>query len=179
MRTLPNMKVMCTSDDVQTRWAVEEIAKIEGPVYLRLCRLATPIIYEENQKFQFGKGVQIGNGTDATVIATGVTVAEAIKAKRELEERNIHIRVIDMHTIKPIDREVIIKAARETQKLITIEDHNIIGGLGSAVAEVLVDEEPKKLIRLGINDSFGKSGKAEELMKYYNITSEDIIKEIL
>lgn len=179
MRALPNMKVMCTSDDVQTRWAVEEIAKIQGPVYLRLCRLATPIIYEEKQKFQFGKAVQIGNGTDATVIATGVTVAEAIKAKRELEKQNIHIRVIDMHTIKPIDKEVILKAARETKKLITIEDHNVIGGLGSAVAEVLAEEEPKKLIRLGIQDSFGKSGKAEELMKYFHITAEDIIKEIV
>lgn len=174
MRGLPNMKVMCTSDDVQTKWAVEEISKIDGPVYLRLCRLSTPIMYEEKQKFQFGKGVQIGTGTDATVIATGVTVAEAVKAKRELEQKNINIRVIDMHTIKPIDRELIIKAAKETKKIITIEDHSIIGGLGSVVAEVLSEEYPKKIIRLGIKDTFGKSGKAEELMKYFHITSEDI-----
>ena len=174
MRTLPNMKVMCTSDDVQTKWAVEEISKINGPVYLRLCRLATPIIYEDKQKFEFGKAIQIGNGKDATVIATGVTVAEAIKAKRELEKSNIHIRVIDMHTIKPIDKDVIIKAARETKKLITIEDHNIIGGLGSAVSEVLTESEPKKLIRMGINDCFGKSGKAEDLMRFFHITSTDI-----
>ena len=178
MRTLPNMKVMCTSDDVQTKWAVEEISKIDGPVYLRLSRLATPIIYEEKQKFKFGKGVQIGNGKDATVIATGVTVAEAIKAKRELEKKNVHIRVIDMHTIKPIDREIIIKSARETKKIITIEDHSIIGGLGSAVAEVLSEEEPKKLVRLGIKDCFGKSGKAEELMDYFGITAKDIIANL-
>lgn len=179
MRTLPNMKVMCTSDDVQTRWAVEEISKIDGPVYLRLARVATPIIYEENQKFTFGKGVQIGDGRDATVIATGVTVAQAIKAKRELEKENdIHIRVIDIHTIKPIDKELIVKAARETKKIITIEDHSIIGGLGSAVSEVLTEEEPKKLIRMGINDTFGKSGKADELMKYYHITAEDIISAL-
>lgn len=179
MRTLPNMTVMCTSDDVQTRWAVREIAKIQGPVYLRLCRLSTPIIYQDNQTFEFGKGVQIGTGTDATVIATGVTVAEAIKAKRELEKKNIHIRVIDIHTIKPIDKDVIIKAAKETKKLITIEDHSIIGGLGSAVAEVLVENEPKKLVRMGMKDCFGKSGNAEELMKYYHITVDDIIDEVL
>ena len=179
MRVLPNMKVMCTSDDVQTKWAVEEISKIDGPVYLRLCRFSTPIIYEEEQKFQFGKGIQIGTGTDATVIAIGVTVAEAIKAKRELEKQDIHIRVIDMHTIKPIDKELIIKAAKETKKIITVEDHNIIGGLGSAVAEVLAENEPKKIIRLGINDTFGKSGKAEELMKYFHITSEDIKRAII
>ena len=178
-RVLPNMKVMCTSDDVQTKWAVEEISKIDGPVYLRLCRLSTPIIYEENQKFQFGKGIQIGAGKDATVIATGVTVAEAVKAKRELEKQDIYIRVIDMHTIKPIDKDLIIKAAKETKKILTVEDHNIIGGLGSAVAEVLVENEPKKITRLGINDTFGRSGKAEELMKYYNITSEDIIRAII
>ena len=179
MRTLPNMKVMCTSDDIQTRWAVEEISKMDGPVYLRLCRLATPVIYHDNQGFQFGKGVQIGDGREATVIATGVTVAEAIKAKRILEKKNIHIRVIDMHTIKPIDKDIIIKAARETKKIITIEDHNIIGGLGSSVAEVLCEYEPKKLARLGINDSFGKSGKAEELMKYFKITADDIINEVI
>lgn len=179
MRVLPNMKVMCTSDDVQTKWAVEEISKIDGPVYLRLCRMSSPIIYEENQNFQFGKGVQIGAGEEATVIATGVTVAEAIKAKRELENKDIHIRVIDMHTIKPIDKELIIKAAKETKEIITIEDHNIIGGLGSAVSEILSEYKPKKIIRLGINDTFGKSGKAEDLMKYFHITSEDIIRAII
>ena len=179
MRTIPNLTVMCTSDDIQTKWAVREIAKIDGPVYLRLCRLATPVIYNENKKFEIGKAVQIGDGTAATVFATGVTVSEALKAKDALAEKGIDIRVVDMHTIKPIDREMIIKCAKETDKLISIEDHNTIGGLGSAIAEVLTENEPKKLIRLGINDTFGKSGKAEELMAYFNITSENIVKSIL
>jgi len=179
MRAIPNLTVMCTSDDTQTKWAVREISKIDGPVYLRLCRLATPVIYNENTKFEIGKAVQIGEGTAATVFATGVTVSEALKAKEELAEKGINIRVVDFHTIKPIDKEVIIKCARETDKLISIEDHNIIGGLGSAIAEVLTENEPKKLIRLGIKDTFGKSGKAEELMAYFNITSENIVKSIL
>ena len=176
MRGLPNMKVMCTSDDTQTRWAVEEISKIEGPVYLRLCRLATPVIYDENQKFEFGKAVQIGEGTDATIFATGVVVSEAIKAKEELEKQGINIRVVDMHTIKPIDKETIIKCAKETKKLISIEDHSIIGGLGTAISEVLTEEFPTKLIKIGIKDTFGKSGKATQLMEYYGLTAENIMK---
>ena len=178
MRTLPNMTVISTSDDTQTKWAVKEISKIQGPVYLRLSRLATPVIYDENEKFEIGKGKQFGNGTDATVIATGVTVAEALKAKDELAKEGIDIRVVDMHTIKPIDKEIIIKSAKETNKIITIEDHNIIGGLGTAVCEVLSEEYPKKVVRMGIKDKFGTSGKAEELMKYFKITSKDIVEEI-
>lgn len=175
MRTLPNMTVISTSDDTQTKWAVKEISKIEGPVYLRLSRLATPIIYDENQKFEIGKAVQIGDGTDGTIFATGVTVAEALKAQEKLAQKNINVRVVDIHTIKPIDKEMIIKCAKETKKLISIEDHNVIGGLGSAISEVLTEEYPAKLIRLGIKDTFGKSGKAEELMKYFGITSTNII----
>ena len=178
MRTIPNMKVMCTSDDAQTRWAVNEIAKIDGPVYLRLCRLATPKIYEQNDKFEFGKGVQIGDGTDATVIATGVTVSEAIEAMEELKNMGINIRVIDMHTIKPIDKDIIIKSAKETKKIITVEDHNIIGGLGSAVCEVLAENYPTKVYRMGINDVFGRSGKAQELLKYFKIDKTAIIEAI-
>lgn len=176
MRTLPNMTVLSVSDDTQTKWAVKEISKIEGPVYLRLARMGTPIIYDENTKFEIGKAVQIGDGTDATVFATGVTVAEALKAKEILEEKGINIRVVDMHTIKPIDEDIIIKSAQDTKKLISIEDHNVIGGLGSAISEVLTEKCPTKLIRLGVNDTFGKSGKAEELMKYFGITAEDIVK---
>lgn len=179
MRTLPNMTVISTSDDTQTKWAVEAISKIEGPTYLRLCRLDVPVIYDENTKFEIGKGYQFGEGTDATVIATGVTVQEALKAQEILKEQGIDIRVIDMHTIKPIDKDIIIKAAKETKKIITIEDHNIIGGLGSAVCEVLSEEYPTKVIRLGIKDTFGCSGKAEQLMKHFNITAEDIIKQII
>lgn len=178
MRTLPNMTVISPSDDTQAKWIIKEISKINGPVYVRLARLATPVIYEENQKFEIGKAIQIGDGEDATVIATGVTVEQAILAKEELEKENINIRVVDMHTIKPIDKEIIIKCAKETKKLITIEDHSIIGGLGSAVSEVLTEEYPTKLIRMGIKDTFGKSGKAEELMEYFKITKNDIIEAI-
>ena len=178
MRTLPNMTVISTSDDTQTKWAVKEISKIQGPVYLRLSRLATPVIYDENEKFEIGKGKQFGNGTDATVIATGVNVAEALKAKDELAKEGTNIRVVDIHTIKPIDKEIITKSAKETNKIITIEDHNIIGGLGTAVCEVLSEEYPKKVVRMGIKDKFGTSGKAEELMKYFKITSKDIVEEI-
>ncbi len=176
MRTLPNMTVLSVSDDTQTKWAVKEISKIEGPVYLRLARMATPIIYDEDTKFEIGKAVQIGNGTDATVFATGVTVAEVLKAKEILKEKGVNIRVVDMHTIKPIDEDIILKSAQETEKLISIEDHNVIGGLGSAISEVLTEKCPTKLIRLGINDTFGKSGKAEELMKYFGITAENIVE---
>lgn len=178
MRTLPNMTVMCTSDDTQTKWAIKKIKEINGPVYLRLCRLATPKIYNE-ENFEIGKGVQIGEGTDATIIATGVTVPEAIKAMEELKEKGVNVRVIDMHTIKPIDKEIIIKSAKETKKIITVEDHNIIGGLGSAVCEVLSENYPTQVIRMGINDRFGISGKAEELLKYFEIDKDSIIKKIL
>ena len=178
MRTLPNMTVLSTSDDIETRWAVREISKINGPAYLRLCRMATPVIYDENQKFEIGKGVQIGEGTDVSIIATGVTVSEAIKAQEILKENDIDVRVIDIHTIKPIDRDLIIKCAKETKRIITIEDHNIIGGLGSAVCEVLSEECPTKVERMGIFDSFGRSGKADELMRYYRIDSTAIVNKV-
>ena len=179
MRGLPNMTVISTSDDVQTKWAVEEISKIDGPVYLRLARIATPVIYEENQKFEIGKGVQIGSGTDATIFATGVTVAEALKAQELLKERGFDVRVVDIHTIKPIDRELIVKCAKETDKIITVEDHSIIGGLGTAVCEVLAEEYPTKVIRLGIPDCFGKSGKAADLMKYFRIDAQAICQLVV
>lgn len=179
MRGLPNMTVLSVSDDTQTKWAVEEISKINGPVYLRLGRLASPVIYDENQKFEIGKGIQIGDGTDATVIATGLMVSEAIKAKEELEKQGINIRVIDIHTIKPIDKEIIVKSAKETKRIITIEDHSIIGGLGSAVCEVLTEEYPTKVTRLGMKDTFGKSGKAEKLLEYFGLCCEGIVREIV
>lgn len=177
MRTLPNMTVISTSDDTQTRWAVEEISKIEGPVYLRLCRLSTPIIYKEGTNFEIGKGIQIGEGTDATIFATGVAVSEALKAQEQLQNDGINVRVVDIHTIKPIDKEIIIKCATETKRLISVEDHNVIGGLGSAIAEVLTENYPCKLEKMGINDVFGKSGKAEELLEYFKIDSKAIIEK--
>ena len=179
MRTLPNLTVITTSDDIETKWAVKEISKIDGPVYLRLCRKKSKIIYDKNQKFEIGKGVQIGEGKDGTIFATGVTVEEAIKAKEELLKHGIDVRVVDIHTIKPIDKELIIKCAKETKKLISVEDHSIIGGLGSAISEVLTENYPKKLIRLGLKDTFGTSGSADELMEYFEITSKFIVRKFI
>ena len=179
MRGLPNMTVMCTSDDIQTKWAVREISKFDGPVYLRLCRLATPIIYDVDTKFEIGKGVQIGDGTDATIFATGVTVPEALKAQEILKENGINVRVADIHTIKPIDKELIVKCAKETKRIITIEDHNVIGGLGTAVCDVLAEEYPVKVEKMGVPDCFGRSGKAEELLKYYKIDGTAIVSKIM
>ena len=175
MRVLPNMKVFCPSDDIQTKWIIKEISKIEGPCYVRLCRLATPDIYDDNQKFEIGKMVQLGEGTDATIFATGVTVSEALKAQNILKEKGINVRVIDVHTIKPLDEEMILKCAKETKRLISIEDHSVFGGMGSAIAEVLTEKFPTSLERMGVNDKFGKSGKAEELLKYFGIDTEAII----
>lgn len=177
MRTLPNMTVISPSDDTQTKWIVEEASKIEGPVYLRLCRLATPVIYENTDKFEIGKAIQIGKGTDATIFATGVTVSEALKAQEQLGNQGINVRVVDIHTIKPIDKEMIIKSAKETKRLISIEDHSIIGGLGSAISEVLTEEYPCKLERMGVQDVFGKSGNAQELLEYFKIDSNAIIEK--
>ncbi len=179
MRTLPNMTVISPSDDTQTKWVIEEISKIKSPVYVRLARPATPVIYEENQKFEIGKGIQHGNGTDATIFATGVTVSEALKAQEELKNKNINVRVVDIFSIKPIDKELIIKCAKETKRIITVEDHSIIGGLGSAICEVLSEEYPTKVERMGIKDTFGKSGKADELLKYFKIDKNAIVERVL
>lgn len=178
MRGLPNMTLLSPSDNAQTKWAIKEASKINGPVYIRLSRMATPLIYENDERFELGKAVQIGDGTDATVFATGAVVAEAILAQEKLKEEGINIRVIDVHTIKPIDKDIIIKCAKETKRLISIEDHSIIGGLGTAVAEVLVENEPVKLKRMGMKDCFGKSGKAEELLKYFGLDCESIYNEL-
>lgn len=174
MRALPNMTVLSPSDDTQTKWMINEISKIKGPVYVRLSRLATPVIYDDNEKFSIGKGKQIGKGTDGTIFATGDIVVEALKAKDILEKKGKFVRVIDMHTIKPIDEKMIIKCAEETDKLLSVENHSIIGGLGSAIAEVLTEKYPKKLKRVGIKDTFGKSGKAEELLKYFKLDAKSI-----
>ena len=178
MRGLPNMTVISPADDVEAQWAVREAAKIDGPVYIRFGRASTPVIHENDEKLELGKAIQFGDGTDATVFATGIMVAEALKAKEELEKEGVNIRVVDFHTIKPIDSEIIIKCAKETKKLISVEEHSIIGGLGSAVAEVLVENYPSKLIRMGIKDCFGRSGSASELLKYFGLTSKEIIENI-
>lgn len=184
MRGLPNMTVISTSDDVQTRKLVKEIAKFNGPVYLRLSRQKTPVIYDEAKEFEIGKAVVAFESENAkvTVFATGDTVAESIKAAENLKLDGINVRVVDIHTIKPIDNEMIKKCSKDSKLLISVEDHSIIGGLGSAIAEVLTSHEEictsdkysKKLIRMGIKDTFGKSGKPESLMKYFEIDSEAI-----
>jgi len=178
MRVIPGMTIFSPCDDAETRWAIEEATKIDGPVYIRLTRPKVEDVYKNNTKFEMGKAITHGDGKDATIIATGLMVQEALKAKEILKEENIEVRVIDIHTIKPIDREAIIKAAKETQKIVTVEDHSIIGGLGSAVCEVLSEECPTKVVRIGVNDEFGQSGKWNEVLEHYELTSNDIVNKI-
>ncbi len=179
MRSIPNMKVFCPSDDIQTKWLIKEISNINGPCYVRLCRLATPVIYDEKQEFEIGKMVKFGDGTDATIFATGVTVSEALQAKDELKKHGIDVRVIDVCSIKPIDEEMIIDCAKQTKRLISVEDHSIIGGIGSAISDVLVSKYPAKLEKMGIMDCFGKSGNANELLKYFKIDKDAIVNKVL
>ena len=178
MRGLPNMKVFCPADEIETRWIIEEISKIEGPCYVRLGRSKVPEIYGADEKFEIGKAKQIGDGEDATIFASGVTVAEAIKAMESLKEEGINVRVVDICSIKPIDEDMIVKCAKETKKLISVEDHSVIGGIGTAIADVLVQKYPAKLTKIGVKDTFGKSGKADELVKYFGLDSESIIKVV-
>ncbi len=177
-RGLPNFTVLAPSDDVSTKWAVKEAAKIKGPVYIRVCRAATPVIYDSDQKFELGKAICFGDGKDGTVFATGDMVCKALEAQEHLEKENINIRVVDFNTIKPIDKDMILKCAKETEKLISIEDHSVYGGLGDAISDVLISEYPKKLIKMGVRDEFGCSGKAEEVLKHYGLTVEKIIENI-
>ena len=179
MRSIPNMKVFCPSDDIQTKWLIKEISNINGPCYVRLCRLATPVIYDEKQEFEIGKMVKFGDGTDATIFATGVTVSEALQAKDELKKHGIDVRVIDVCSIKPIDEEMIINCAKQTKRLISVEDHSIIGVIGSAISDVLVSKYPAKLEKMGIMDCFGKSGNANELLKYFKIDKDAIVNKVL
>lgn len=175
VKGLPNFTILCPSDDVSSKWAVYEAAKINGPVYLRFARAATPVIYNQNQQFELGKAICFGEGKDGTIFATGDMVCKALEAQEILEKNNIHVRVVDFHTIKPIDKEIIIKCAKETEKLVSVEDHSIYGGLGDSIADVLISEYPKKLIKMGVKDEFGCSGKAEEVLDFYGLTAEKIV----
>jgi transketolase len=183
MRTLPNMVVLSPSDDVQTEVLVNKMIEYQGPVYMRLSRKKTCGIYdisdEEVRSFDIGKAIQIGSGEDVCIFATGDTVEQAIIASSLLSNHDIKARVVDVYSIKPIDREMIIRNAKECKMLVSVEDHNIIGGLGSSICEVLCDENPKKLLRIGINDTFGMSGNSEELMKYYKIDADSIVERII
>jgi len=179
MRTIPNMVIINPADHAEAILAVEAAIKHDGPVYLRFGRLAVPEVFDrDTYKFEIGKGVEIKEGNDATIIATGLMVAEAIEAAKILEDEGISVRVINMATIKPIDAEIIVKAAKETGAIVTAEEHNIIGGLGSAVSEVLCENFPVPLKRVGTNDVFGQSGKPAELFELYGLTKENIVKQV-
>ncbi len=171
MRVIPNMTVMCPADGVETEAIVKAAAGYKGPVYIRLGRPKVPDIYvKEDYAFEWGKGVTLKDGGDVTIIATGIMVAMALEAADDLQKNGVNARVIDIHTIKPIDRDLIKMAAAETGAVVTAEEHNIIGGLGSAVAEVLGELEPVPVIRVGVKDTFGESGTAEELLIKYGLT---------
>ena len=175
MRALPNMTVISPCDAVETRAAIKAAIDNYGPFYVRLGRLAVEEINDaDTYKFELGKGVTLKEGTDVTLIATGLMVGEALKAQKILAEENISARVINIHTIKPIDKDIIIKAAKETGALVSCEEHNVIGGLGSAVAEVLCGNFPAPLIRIGTQDVFGKSGVPKLLLEEYHLTAKDI-----
>lgn len=177
MRALPNMTVISPADAVETRYAVKAAIEHDGPVYLRLGRLGVPVIYDENSyKYELGKGITLAEGSDATIIATGLMVHAALEAKILLQQEGINARIVDIHTIKPIDVDIIVKAAKETGVVVTAEEHNVIGGLGSAVAEVLTEHYPVPLLRLGVQDKFGKSGKPDKLLEMYGLTAADIAK---
>lgn len=179
MRGIPNMVVVCPSDDVEARAAVRAAAEYDGPMYLRLGRLAVPVFNdEENYKFELGKGVVMKEGTDVSIFATGLEVKEALGAAQLLEADGIHAEVINIHTIKPIDRELVTASAKKTGKVVTVEEHSIIGGLGSAVCETLCETAPTPVLRIGINDVFGESGPARALIESYGLDEQSIYKKV-
>lgn len=182
MRTIPGMTVINPSDGVSAKKLLEQAVAMNGPCYVRLGRAAVPVFYDEAADITLGKGNTLRAGNDVTVIATGIMVNEAVMAAEKLALDGISVRVVDIHTIKPIDAEIIIKAARETKAIVTAEEHSIIGGLGSAVAEVVVKHAPVKMAMVGQQDTYGESGKPDELKKKYKMTADDIaavVKSVL
>lgn len=178
MRSIPGMTVISPADGREAEQAVLRAAEYIGPVYIRLGRMAVEDVYDDSYVFQWGKGVLLREGRDAAIIATGLMVQEALKAHDILKEEGIDARVINIHTIKPIDKDIIISAAKETGAIVTAEEHSVIGGLGSAVLEVLSDTYPVPLKRVGILDTFGESGKPKDLLKKYKLTAEEIVKQV-
>lgn len=177
MRSIPNMTVINPADAVETEAAILAIANYEGPCYVRLGRLAVNVINDEkNYKFEIGKGVTLEDGNDVTIVATGMMVDLALQAKKDLSKEGISARVINIHTIKPIDKELLIKAAKETGAIVTAEEHSVIGGLGSAVSEVVTEEFPVPVLKVGIKDTFGESGKPVELLEKYGLTTQAIVE---
>ena len=180
MRTLPGMLVCCPCDGHEMKLAVEALINYEGPAYLRLQRPATEIFTDELEgyKFELGKGITLREGSNVTVIATGIMVGSALKAADKLKEEGISLRVIDMHTIKPLDEELVLKAARETGCIVTVEEHSVIGGLGGAVCELLSGACPTPVVRMGINDEFGRSGSANAVLEYFGLTPDGIAAKV-
>ncbi len=177
MRTIPGMVIINPADDVEARAAVEAAVKYVGPVYMRFGRLAVPVFNDPaTYKFELGKGIKLADGEDIAIIATGLMVNEAIEAEKTLRANGINATVINIHTIKPIDEDIIVEAAKKTGLVLTVEEHSVIGGLGSAVADVLCTKCPTKLIKIGVNDEFGHSGPAAMLLKEFGLSAENIVK---
>ena len=179
MRTIPGMVVINPADDVEAKAAVRAAIEHEGPVYLRFGRLAVPVINDTpDYKFELGKGVVLREGKDVTIIATGLPVSECLAAADKLAADGIDAKVINIHTIKPLDEDLVVKAAKETGKVVTVEEHSVIGGLGSAVCDVLSEKCPTQVMKIGINDTFGESGPAVELIKKYGLDADSIYEKV-
>ena len=178
MRTIPGMTVIVPSDDIEAKAAVKAAAAMEGPVYMRFGRLAVPVINDEDYKFEIGKGNVLKEGTDVAIIANGLCVAESLEAAKKLEAEGINAQVINMATVKPLDTELVLKAAKETGKVVTVEEHSVIGGLGSAVCDVLSEQLPTPVLKIGVNDVFGHSGPAVELIKEFGLDGDSIAAKV-
>lgn len=178
MRAIPGMTIINPVDDLETEAAIETILEHEGPVYLRLGRLAVDRVHEEKQPFVIGKAETLVSGNDGTIIATGLMVQEALDAAKRLAEQSIHVRVLNFSTIKPLDETLVLQAAKETPWIITAEEHSVVGGLGSAVSEFLSENQPTRVVKIGVQDQFGQSGNPELLKKHYGLTAGNIIKKI-
>ena len=178
MRSIPGMTIICPADDVEARAAVKAAYEFEGPVYLRFGRSGVPVFHDEDFKFEIGKGEVLQDGNDIAIIATGIMVGEAVKAGEELRSQGINARVINLSTIKPLDEELILKAAEECGRIVTCEEHSIIGGLGEAVSSLLSEKLPTPVRRIGVNDEFGHSGPAAELLKDFGLSAENIVETV-
>lgn len=179
MRTIPGMTVIVPSDDVEAKAAVKAAIEMEGPCYLRFGRLAVPVINDnDNYSFEIGKGIVLREGKDVTLIASGLEVAETLEAAKKLAEDGIDAKVVNIHTIKPLDEELVLASAKETGKVVTIEEHSVIGGLGSAVCDLLSEKLPTKVLKIGVNDTFGESGPAKELIKKYGLDADSIYSKV-
>ena len=178
MRAIPNMTIIVPADAVEMKQAVRACVEYNGPVYLRCIRCDTPIIFDDDYKFEWNKGVTLRDGEDVTIVSTGIMTPKALVATNILVDQGIDVRLIHLHTIKPIDKDILLKASIETGHIVTVENHSVIGGLGGAVAEILSESEPALIKRIGIEDTFGESGSLEDLFFKYGLTSENIVKEV-